>query len=308
MKRAILFSALLLFAVTGFAGPKVKQLICHVGSNVGPGGEVYLDDPDCVPDDTNNYFCPDAGKIDLIRVPANSNHLGNDAHSFDGFYDYDPIATGASGEGTEDSNGNGIDDGCEPVEPCPCWDEVELQNVTALNQQNSSSCSNGSNYPTEVIIQNVEGSTPGLQGGFIAFNQGTNQFCATRDPDTQIQQITSDEANACIEQIATRCDDIGDRIVIPPGALSCPCWKDITEAELAAHLNAEEWTTPNCGYGGGSARAVDDFDVVPFVLVGSDVCFFQTSVFNASGTLSVSEAETCFSEIVPVIEQIDACQ
>ena len=78
---------LILFALTGFAAKKEKLLICHVGNDVGPGGEVYLDDPGCIPDSTNNYFCPDAGKIDLIMVPENSKHLGNNSHSFNGISD-----------------------------------------------------------------------------------------------------------------------------------------------------------------------------------------------------------------------------
>lgn len=75
--------ALILFAATGFARQD-KVLVCHVGNDVGPGGETYLDDPDCVPSDLNGYFCSDAGKIDLIVVAekAAANHLENTSHEW----------------------------------------------------------------------------------------------------------------------------------------------------------------------------------------------------------------------------------
>ena len=104
---------LMLFATTGFAAKKEKDLICHVGSEEGPGGETYLDDPGCVPVEENGYFCPDAGKIDLIEVSKKANHLGNLSHTYGGISDYRPGSLGASGEGSEDSDGDGIDDGCE---------------------------------------------------------------------------------------------------------------------------------------------------------------------------------------------------
>ena len=44
------------------------NVICHVGSEYGPGDTTYLDYPGCVPYEGNDYFCPDAGKIDLIEV------------------------------------------------------------------------------------------------------------------------------------------------------------------------------------------------------------------------------------------------
>ena len=66
----------MLFAATGFARQE-KELICHVGNEAGPGEEVYLDDPGCVPHVGNDYFCPDAGKIDLISVAKPAKHLNN---------------------------------------------------------------------------------------------------------------------------------------------------------------------------------------------------------------------------------------
>jgi hypothetical protein len=121
----------MLFAATGFAAKKEKDLICHVGNEEGPGGETYLDDPGCVPIEENGYFCPDAGKIDLIEVANSSKHLNNPSHTYDGIDDYLPEDVGASGEGDEDSNGDGVDDGCEPpvVASCPCWTSEVLDSV-----------------------------------------------------------------------------------------------------------------------------------------------------------------------------------
>jgi hypothetical protein len=58
----------MLFAATGCAAKKEKTLICHVGNEEGLGGETYLDNPGCAPIEENEYFCPDAGKIDPIEV------------------------------------------------------------------------------------------------------------------------------------------------------------------------------------------------------------------------------------------------
>lgn len=110
------------FTATGFAAPKEKTSVCHVGNEVGPKGEVYLDDPGCVPIEDNGYFCPDAGKIDLIEVPKPNKHLNNPSHQFDELSDYLPGDVGASGVGNEDSNGDGVDEGCAPPTnaTCPC--------------------------------------------------------------------------------------------------------------------------------------------------------------------------------------------
>jgi hypothetical protein len=135
MKRIILFCALILIATTGLAAKQEKTLICHVGNEMGPNGETYLDDPGCVPHLDNDWFCPDAGKIDLIEVAKPNKHLDNDLHSYDGISDYLPGEIGASGEGDEDSNGDGIDDGCETEEllTCLCWDGfTESELVIAL--------------------------------------------------------------------------------------------------------------------------------------------------------------------------------
>ncbi|MGD2128166.1 MAG: hypothetical protein PVJ33_16405 [Lysobacterales bacterium] len=206
-------SAVLLFATSGLAASQDKVLVCHVGSKAGPNGETYLDDPDCVPGEDNDYFCPDAGKIDLIVVPekAASSHLGDPGHEWDGIEDYEPLALGASGEGTEDADGDGIDEGCEPPSACPCWDAIELQQVTADNQDTDNSCSSGSTYPFLAVIQDTVGDGDSVEGGFSAGNAGANVFCSTRDT-FQVLPVTADEANACIQQIADRCAAIGDPI------------------------------------------------------------------------------------------------
>ena len=106
----------MLTATTVVAAKQEKELVCHVGSEVGPGPDFddYLDDPGCIPIEENNYFCPDAGKIDLISVAKASKHLGKPSHMYDGISDYTPEEVYASGDSKEDSNGDGIDDGCEP--------------------------------------------------------------------------------------------------------------------------------------------------------------------------------------------------
>jgi hypothetical protein len=108
----ILFVAtLMLFAATKLAAGQEKELICHVGNKESRTGDTYLDDPDC-----KGGNCPDAGKIDLIVVANVAKHLGNPSHIYDEIPDYRPSDVGASGDGTEDSNGDGIDDGCEPID------------------------------------------------------------------------------------------------------------------------------------------------------------------------------------------------
>jgi hypothetical protein len=126
----------MLLAATGFAAKKEKDLICHVGNEVGPNGEVYLDDRGCIPTEENGYFCPDAGKIDLIEVSKVAKHLNNPSHAYDGVADYFPEDIGASGVGNEDSEGDGVDDGCRPPPPpasCPCWTSEVLNSVDGIN-------------------------------------------------------------------------------------------------------------------------------------------------------------------------------
>ena len=184
-------TGLMLITITALGAKKQKVLICHVGSDVGAADEVYLDDPDCVPGDTND--------------------VGNKAHAFDGFADYEPSLVGASGVGTEDSNGDGIDDGCEPVETCPCWDQIELMSVSNENNYNAASCENGSILPHQALIQNNEAPNPDVEGSFVAVTFGTSAYCQTNAPESGLL-ITADEGNACIAQIATRCAAIGHPI------------------------------------------------------------------------------------------------
>ena len=212
--QIVIGCTLLLFAVTGMA-KQDKTLICHVGNELGPNGEEY--DPNCVPDKFNGYCSADAGKIDLIVVAekAAAKHLNNDSHSWDGISDYEPSDVDASGDGTEDSDGDGVDDGCEPVEPCPCWDVGDLMVVTADNNY-TDSCSGNPflpPYPMGALIENDEIDDPEVEGGFAASNGGGFPVaCYTRDFLPGFLEITADEANACIEQIATRCAAIGDPI------------------------------------------------------------------------------------------------
>jgi hypothetical protein len=203
------------------AAKQNKMLICHVGNEAGPGGETYLDEPDCEPSDLNGYFCPDAGKIDLIVIAekAAAKHLVNPSHHWDGISDYDPYDLGASGKGTEDSDGNGVDDGCEiPVEnDCPCWDVIELTAVTAENQKEFLSCNSYNRYyPNLGMMQAKEGEVflsfrvwnsashlSNGQAGCTVYHEGNNGML-----------LTDQEAEICISQVYTRCAETG-RPVMP---------------------------------------------------------------------------------------------
>ncbi|MFC1688277.1 hypothetical protein ACFL07_01285 [Pseudomonadota bacterium] len=194
LTRFIFVFALMLFAATALAAKQDKKLICHVGNEVGV----------------------DAGKIDLIVVAKADKHLDNASHEFGGISDYEPHEVGASGVGTEDSNGDGIDDGCEPG--CPCWFEDELQSVTAANHRSSRSCSGYlPTSPDQIFLQNEEGSTPEVEGGFSAVHdEGLGLYvCTTRDfpQEPRERHITSDEALVCYGQILDRCAEIGDPII-----------------------------------------------------------------------------------------------
>jgi len=190
--QAVFAVTCMLFSANGFAAKAEKVLICHVDS--------------------------EDGTIQLINVSLNSNHLGNEAHSFGGVSDFEPSLIGASGRGTEDSNGDGIDDGCEPelATACPCWDESDLQSVTADNIDPFFSCEiGGSVLPNFAVIVNGQGTTPDVEGGFLAVDAvlgGGTPLCLTRDFDPFFMEIDDDEAGACIAQIAARCAAIGHAI------------------------------------------------------------------------------------------------
>ena len=208
----LLVAAALSLAASSVAASPEKSLVCHIGNKAGPSGEVYLDNPACVPGEDNGYFCPDAGKIDLILAANNSAHLGNPSHGWDGIFDYQPVEVGASGAGTEDSDGNGVDDGCELPLPCPCWAESDLLSVTAENHLAANSCSLVSVLPFAAIIQNDQQfNSPEVEGGFTAFASDlAPSLCTTRDFEPFLLMITAGEAAACISQIASRCAAIGD--------------------------------------------------------------------------------------------------
>ena len=157
------------------------------------------------------------GVIDLLVVSASSSHLGNASHSFDGIMDYEPSEVGATGTGTEDFDGDGVDEGCEPPVgvACPCWEEADLQAVTAENQNLGASCDQGgvSSLPFAARVENASGSTPGVEGSFTAADFGAgNTFCQTRDFEPFFQVISAEEAASCIEQIVDRCEAIGSPI------------------------------------------------------------------------------------------------
>jgi len=95
------------------------------------------------------------------------------------------------------------ENGCEPIVACPCWAAGELLSVSAGNQNPTNSCSTASSP----FIQNVIGSTPGVEGGFVALDGA----CGTRDFGNN-NFISLVESDACIQQIYNRCAEIGDSV------------------------------------------------------------------------------------------------
>jgi hypothetical protein len=187
--KLVIVSIFLFASGNLFAGKVPKVLVCHVGEE---------------------------GTIDLILVSGNSSHIGNAAHSFEGLEDYTPDSVGASGSGTEDFDGDGVDEGCEPPEvaSCPCWELMDLTAVTAENQSLELSCNDPevSNLPVSAGIQNEPGSTE-VEGGFFAADfGGGNSSCQTRDFEPFVMAISPEEAASCIEQIVDRCEFIGTPI------------------------------------------------------------------------------------------------
>lgn len=186
--QAVLAVTYMLFSANGFAGKAEKVLICHVSS--------------------------DDGTIQLINVSQNSNHLGNESHFFEGISDYEPSEIGASGEGTEDTNGDGIDDGCEPAQDCPCWDLGDLQSVTAANKDEYG-CENGSTLPHLAVISNKREESLEVDGLFFAVDgvfNGGNPICGADVTLPIGLSISDDEVSTCIAQIAARCAAIGHAI------------------------------------------------------------------------------------------------
>lgn len=220
IKRNLVFMILVLFVSTTLTAKQNKMLVCHVGNEVGPGGETFLDDPDCEPSDLNDYFCPDAGKIDLIVIAekAAAKHLVNPSHYWDGISDYDPIAMGASGDDTEDSDGNGVDDGCEiPVEDaCPCWGRIELQAVTETNQMPLSCNAYNEFFPYLGLMQALEDNSAIVFRAYTSewISSGGVAGCDAYHEGINLRDISEDEALVCISQIYDRCEEL-DRPVIP---------------------------------------------------------------------------------------------
>jgi hypothetical protein len=94
--------------------------------------------------------------------------------------------------------------------PCPCWEEAELQSVTAENQYVPVSCVS---YPEIfAVIQNIGGSTPGVEGGFAVYMFGRDLVCTTRDLPPFFLLVTPAQADVCEQQIRNRCEAIGTPI------------------------------------------------------------------------------------------------
>jgi hypothetical protein len=188
---------------------------------LGSDGATYLENPDCTPPTgytAEDYVCPDAGKVDLLVVAKAHKHLENESHFWDGLSDYEPSEVGASGQGTDDSNGDGIDDGCEPAAAaCPCWDEAELQQIvnSAQNAEErtinvTTSCI-ASDYPGSATLEDVNPPFIPPAVGFFASVSGETSSCGLKPNSSFIppMTITAPEAEACVAQIAARCAGLG---------------------------------------------------------------------------------------------------
>jgi len=91
----------------------------------------------------------------------------------------------------------------------PCWEEAALQNVTAENLEQFS-C-----MPLEggqILLRNVPGSTPGVEGGFEVRMEVSFAVCATRDLPPGILKITLEQGAACMQHVSDRCEAIGSPI------------------------------------------------------------------------------------------------
>lgn len=190
--KLVLLSIFLFGSCNLFAAKAPKVLVCHVGGD---------------------------GTINLILVSANSSHLGNDSHSFDGLTDYEPADIGASGDGTEDLDGDGIDEGCEPPigVACPCWVPDDLMAVTEENKADDFSCDTGSFLPFLASIE-TGNNEPGVAEAFGAIlDPVLGSLCQTSEGQGETPSgldITDEEAESCISQIVFRCNEINDPI--PP--------------------------------------------------------------------------------------------
>lgn len=156
-------------------------------------------------------------RIQLKTVKEEFRHVGNPDHVWEDVYDYIPMHLGASGEGNHDSNGNGIDDGCEVS--CPCWAYSELQQVPddPLSHHPDHYCTNfytspdstrpGSSFPEWSSIATRQDHAP--FAWFTARVDGRNSSCSNFP---QALGIISIQAEVCAAEIAQRCDETGDPI------------------------------------------------------------------------------------------------
>jgi hypothetical protein len=105
----------------------------------------------------------------------------------------------------------------EACTSCPCFDEDELDQVTAENQGVFFSCDTG--YSGLYLIQdNYWGVDDGVEGGFAAVISPDHGFgglpgplCSTRD-NPQDVPVTAKEAEICANLIKNRCKEIGSEI------------------------------------------------------------------------------------------------
>lgn len=183
----------LLLSASLFAAKPEKILICHVGNEVGPNDEVY--DPSCAPIEENNYFCADAGKIDLIEVAKAGKHLGK--HGYGGITDYEPASIGATGEGAEDTDGDGVDEGCDPplILACPCWAGETLDamaRVMNLAPKPYPVC-----YDDHIGTYRYGSMDEGYREYLIeAYDDGSGGFCQFRVPEARWEFETLDAPGA----------------------------------------------------------------------------------------------------------------
>lgn len=178
---AVLLPLVALCAPT-FAEQQKKMLVCHVDS--------------------------EDGAVKLINVSKNSNHLGNPAHEFDGLTDYEPVPEGASGIGKKDSNGDGIADGCEPLEPyCPCWNVFEIGVIAA----NTNAYCPDSGEGVLLKLDAGDGDFAEVREFFDKTSQSLATECFLYLDKTVIaSDLSSEEREACVGILVDACSELGD--------------------------------------------------------------------------------------------------
>lgn len=158
----------------------------------------YTNWHDAEPNDGGGCLCENHLAIDFHRQ---SNDEGTAIGTISGYFaeSSDPIFM----------------DGFEsPPNTCPCWEESELQAITAANIAFPGFISCGSsNYPNYLGIADVDET--------IAFEAVSNPdgssgpvlSCGAYDNTPYWQDTTMAEADICIAQLARRCADIGHPVV-----------------------------------------------------------------------------------------------